>query len=83
VTLEIALRPVLVIFLLLTVAIVPPVHDVPGCWITIGVYSVWAAALSVWSRRRRPRPLRFEPAILLVDLAALGVLTLLAGGSAH
>jgi two-component system NarL family sensor kinase len=83
VKLETVLRAVLVTFLILTVAIVPPDHDLPGCWITVGVYSVWAAALSVWSWRRRPRPLRFEPAILLVDLAALGVLTVLAGGSAH
>ena len=81
--LEILLRAVLVVFLVLTVAIVPPVHDLAGCWITAGLYTAWAAALGVWSRKRRPGPLRLEGLLLLVDLAALGVLTLLAGTSAQ
>jgi two-component system, NarL family, sensor kinase len=81
VRLEILLRAVLVVFLVLTVAIVPPVHDLAACWITAGLYTAWAGGLSVWSRRRRPGPLRLEGMILLVDLAALGVLTLLAGQS--
>ena len=83
VRLEILLRAVLVAFLVLTVAIVPPVHDLTGCWITVGLYTAWAVALGLWSWRRRPGRLPLEGLVLLIDLAALGVLTLLAGSSAQ
>ncbi|MFZ0043789.1 MAG: ATP-binding protein, partial [Solirubrobacteraceae bacterium] len=58
------------------------VHDRPGSWVVALAYTFWAAGVGAWTLRRGPRPVRFEWLILLVDLAALGVLTLLAGHSA-
>jgi two-component system NarL family sensor kinase len=82
VKLEQLLRALLVTFVVLTLVIVPPVHELAQCWIVVGAYTAWAAALGTWSWRRGPRPVRYEGAILLVDLMALGLLTLLAGKSA-
>lgn len=82
VKLETLLRAILVGFLILTLALAPPVHDLAGCWLSVGLYSVWVAALGAWGWRQGRRPLRFEGLMLLVDLAALGIVTLLAGASA-
>ena len=82
VQLETVLRGVLVAFVVLTLLIVPPLHDRPGSYVVAAAYAVWAAALGAQTWRRGPRPVRFASLILLVDLAALGGLTLLAGESA-
>ncbi len=82
VRLETVLRGVLVAFVVLTLLIVPPLHDRPSSYVVAVAYAVWAAALGAQTWRRGPRPVRFEWLILLVDLAALGGLTLLAGESA-
>jgi two-component system NarL family sensor kinase len=81
--LETLLRAVLVAFVLLTLVIVAPVHDLPGCWLIAGIYAAWATGVGVWTWRRGSGPMRFEWVILLVDLAALAGLALLAGASAQ
>jgi two-component system NarL family sensor kinase len=80
---QIFLRGVMVAFVLLTVAIVPPVHLSAACYAIAGAYAVWAIAVGVWGWRGRAVALRFVWVALFVDLIVLASLTLLAGASAR
>ena len=82
VRLQLALRGVLVVFVALTVAIVPPVDNAVWSYLTVAIYGAWAVALTVWSERGGSAPVRFVWLALFVDLAVLAGLTVLAGVSA-
>ena len=83
VRLQILLRAALVLFVVLTVAIVPPEKDKLACDVLAGAYSVWALAVGAWGWGGRSAALRFAWVALFVDLAVLATLTLLAGASAQ
>ena len=81
--LQLLLRGVLVGFVALAMVVFPPDHDRLACRVVVIAYAVWAALVAERTWRRGPAPLRLMWLDLSVDLAALGVLTLLAGASAR
>ncbi|MCE3552135.1 ATP-binding protein [Pseudonocardia sp. RS11V-5] len=81
VRLQVALRWVLVAFVALTVAFVPPAHDVVACAVIAACYAVFALAVATWVYRGGEWPVRLAWVALLGDLVVLGVLTLLTGVS--
>lgn len=83
VRLQIALRGVLVVFVVLTVAIVPPVHDRVASEVLAATYAAWALAVGVWGWRARASAVALVWVALFADLAALAALALLAGQSAQ
>ncbi len=83
VRLQALLRGVMVVFVLLTVAIVPPVHNSAGCDAIAGAYAAWAIAVGFWGWRGSALALRFVWVALFMDVIALAALTLLAGASAR
>jgi two-component system NarL family sensor kinase len=83
VRLQVLLRGVMVLFALLTVAIVPPVHNSAGCDAIAAAYAAWAIAVGVWGWRGSAVALRLVWVALFADLIALAALTLLAGASAR
>jgi two-component system NarL family sensor kinase len=82
VRLQLVLRGLLVVFVILTVALVPPEHHALASYIVVSIYGVWAIGVAVWSERGGPNPVRFVWLALFVDLLALGGLTVLAGVAA-
>lgn len=83
VRLQILLRGVMVLFVVLSVTVAPPVHNAAACDVIAGAYTAWAMAVGVWGWPGGPRPLRLVWLALFVDLATLATLTLLAGASAR
>jgi two-component system, NarL family, sensor kinase len=81
--LQVLLRGLLAAFVVMTVTIVPPVHNAGACYVIAAAYGVWAAATGVWIGRGGAAPLRPVWLALFVDLAVLGTLTVLAGASAR
>ncbi|ODU00276.1 MAG: ATPase [Pseudonocardia sp. SCN 72-86] len=79
VNLQVALRGVLVLFVALTVAFVPPAHDVFACALVAAGYALWALAVFLWTRGGSDTPVRLAWVALLMDLLVLGSLTLLTG----
>jgi two-component system, NarL family, sensor kinase len=79
---QLVLRGILVLFCAGTVAFVPPTRDAGWCWLVVGCYAAGALAVGAWSRHLGPAPLRLAWVTLFGDLAALIVLSLLAGRSA-
>jgi two-component system NarL family sensor kinase len=77
VRLQVALRWVLVGFVALTVALVPPLNPIAAA-ITAG-YALWAFAVALWTRQGQEWTVRLAWLALLVDVVVLGVLTLLTG----
>jgi two-component system NarL family sensor kinase len=82
VRLQLVLRGLLVVFVVLTIAIVPPEHHALASYIIVSVYGVWAIGVAVWSERGGPAPVRFVWLALFVDVLTLGGLTVLAGVAA-
>jgi two-component system NarL family sensor kinase len=82
VRLQLVLRGLLVVFVALTVAIVPPEHHALASYVMVSIYGVWAVGVAVWSERGGPAPVRFVWLALFVDVLALGGLTVLAGVAA-
>jgi two-component system NarL family sensor kinase len=82
VRLQLVLRGLLVVFVVLTVAIVPPEHHEVWAYIIASIYGVWAIGVAAWSERGGPAPVRFVWLALFVDVLALGGLTVLAGVAA-
>ncbi len=82
VRLQLVLRGLLVVFVVLTVAIIPPEHHALTSYLIVSIYGVWAVAVTVWSERGGPAPVRFVWLALFVDLLALGGLTVLDGVAA-
>ena len=81
--LQVLLRGCLAAFVLVTVTIVPPARNEAACYVVAGAYTAWVAAITVWGWRGGATALRTVWVALLVDLAALGTLTVLAGASAR
>lgn len=82
VRLQLVLRGLLVVFVVLTIAIVPPEHHALASYIVVSIYGVWAIGVTVWSERGGPAPVRFVWLALFVDVLTLGGLTVLAGVAA-
>jgi two-component system NarL family sensor kinase len=81
--LESVLRCVLVVFMILTLAIEAPIHNLVSSWVVAIAYTVWAAALTARTWRSGSPPLNWEWLVLLVDLGALSLVILLANASAQ
>jgi two-component system, NarL family, sensor kinase len=79
VALQVAVRWVLVGFVALTVATVPPPRFLGICAAIVGGYALWALAVALWTRQEQPLAVRLAWLALLVDVVVLGVLTLLTG----
>ena len=81
VRLQVALRGVLVVFVALTVLVVPPAHDRATCAAVAVGYALWPrSAVALWTRATAAVAVaRWAWLALFVDLAVLGVLTLLTG----
>ncbi|WP_433507779.1 sensor histidine kinase [Pseudonocardia halophobica] len=81
VRLQVALRWVLVAFVALTVAFVPPAHDIVTCAVIAACYALFALAIAVRVQRGGDRAVRLAWVALLGDLVVLAALTLLTGVS--
>ncbi len=81
--LQVLLRGALAVFVLVTVTIVSPARNATACYVVAGAYAAWVACIAAWGWRGGGTALRIVWVALLVDLAALGTLTVLAGASAH
>jgi len=81
--LQALLRGLLAVFVLVTVTIVSPARNATACYVVAGAYAAWVASIGAWGWRGGAAALRLVWVTLLIDLAALGTLTLLAGASAH
>jgi two-component system NarL family sensor kinase len=81
VRLQLLLRGVLVVFVVITLAVVPPVRHAVLSDVLVASYAVWAIGLAVWTRRGGPGPVRLIWLALFVDLAVLATLVLVAGAS--
>ncbi|MFC4945271.1 sensor histidine kinase [Pseudonocardia sp. GCM10023141] len=79
VRLQLVLRWVLVVFVAVTIAAVQPAHHTLLCAVIAAGYAVWAASVALWVRLDRSGALQLAWLALFVDLAVLGVLTLLTG----
>ena len=73
------LRVVLVVFVVLTVSLVPPVGDVGVYYVVLAAYLAWTVVFAVWIEHGDPAPVRLAWSALLADVAVLAVLTLMAG----
>jgi two-component system, NarL family, sensor kinase len=82
VRLQLLLRVVLVVFVAVTVGVVPPVQGATACYAIVAVYTVWAVGFAAWARRGGPRVARWAWLALFVDLLVLASLTLVAGVAA-
>ncbi len=79
VRLQIYLRAALVLFVGLTLFIVPPARSDGICLGLLAVYAMWAGALAWWSARGGRGPVDAIWLALFVDLAIIAGLTLLTG----
>lgn len=77
--LQSSLRVVLLAFLALTVATVPPARDVLTCVLVVTAYGLWVLGVAVWIRSGRQSAVRMGWLAQFVDLAVLAALTLLTG----
>jgi two-component system, NarL family, sensor kinase len=77
------LRGVVVAFMILVIAFVPPANDRVACYLLVSGYVLWTAALTLWTRQGGDGPVLWMWIAILIDALALGGLTLLAGASAE
>lgn len=82
-SLQLVLRGVLVVFVALTVIIVPPVHVAPAADTVLAAYALVAVAATVWTKWGGAGVVRFAWLVLFADLAALASLALLTGVAAR
>jgi two-component system NarL family sensor kinase len=83
VRLQLLLRHALVVFLLLTIVLVPPPHGVGVYYAIVAAYAVGAVVFTRWAWRGGAAVARWGWLGLFADLAVLATLTLLAGVDAH
>ncbi len=81
--LQVLLRGALAVFVIVTVTTVTPARNATACYVMAGAYAVWVASISAWGWRGSGTAQRMVWVALLVDLAALGTLTMLAGAWAR
>jgi two-component system, NarL family, sensor kinase len=82
VRLQLLLRGALVVFLVLTVALLPPVHHTPAFAVIVAAYGLAAAAFGRWAWRGSAAVARWGWLGLFVDLAVLAVLALVSDAEA-
>jgi two-component system, NarL family, sensor kinase len=80
---QVILRALLVVFMALTVIIVPPAHYRTWCYVTVVIYAIWVGGLTRWSQQGGERPVQFVWLALFLDVLALAALTVLASLSDH
>jgi two-component system NarL family sensor kinase len=73
------LRAVLVAFMVAVLTWEPPAHDLTASVLVVVGYAFWIAALTSWTSHGGVAPIRWMWIALLIDAAALGTLTLVAG----
>jgi two-component system NarL family sensor kinase len=78
---QVLLRGALVVFVILTIALLPPVQGEVACFVITGAYAVFAAGFAVWAWPGGPSVARWAWLGLFVDVAVLATLTLIAGVS--
>ena len=83
VRLQLLLRGALVAFLVMTIALLPPVEGVPAYYAILLAYALGAAAFAWWAWPGGAAVARFGWLALFVDLAVLAILTLVAGVDAQ
>jgi two-component system, NarL family, sensor kinase len=81
--LQVLLRGLLAAFVIVTVTIVTPARNATSWYLVAGAYAAWVASIAAPGWRGGATALRLVWVALLVDLAALGTLTVLAGASAR
>lgn len=79
VRLQLVLRGLLVAFVVLTVALLPPEHHKKWAYLIASIYGLWAIGIAIWTERGRPGSVRFAWLALFVDVLALGGITVMAG----
>ena len=80
---QFGLRGVLIVFMIATIAWVPPDRDLGACFAIVAVYVAGAIAVALWTRAGGEGPVRWMWLALLLDTAALTALTLVSGVSAE
>ncbi len=83
VRLQMLLRVLLVVFVALTVIVIPPAGGTLASVLLIVGYALWAGCLAVWVWRGGPLLVRRAWLALFVDLAVLAALTVLTGVAAE
>jgi two-component system, NarL family, sensor kinase len=78
---QLVVRVLLALFVVLAVTLVPPAIDQTTCLVVAALYILWTAGTIVWARRGGITLVRFVWIALLVDLVAIGTLTLIASRS--
>jgi two-component system NarL family sensor kinase len=79
VRLQLVLRGLLVLFVVLTVALLPPERHKKWAYLIASIYGLWAIGVTIWSERGRPGSVQFAWLALFVDVLALGGVTVMAG----
>jgi two-component system, NarL family, sensor kinase len=77
------LRAALVVFLLLTIVLLPPVQGVAAYFVIVTVYAIGAIAFARWAQPRRAAVAQWGWLALFADLVVLASVTLVAGVDAH
>ena len=78
VRLQVLLRAGLVVFIALTLVLVPPEEDAVAGYAIVGAYAIWAAWFAAWAWRGGSRVARRAWLGLLADLPVLASVTLVA-----
>ena len=79
VRLQLVLRAALIVFLLLTIIVIPPVQGVAAYYGIVGAYAVGAIAFARWAWRGGSAVARYGWLGLFADLVVLASVTLVAG----
>ena len=79
VRLQIGLRGALVVFVVATIVLVPPVQAKAACYAIASLYAVFAVGFALWARRGGPVVASWAWLGLFVDVAALAAVTLVSG----
>jgi len=78
---QLLVRAILVVFIVLTVTVLPPAHARTACYVIGAGYASWAAALFSLTRRLDTRVLRLSWVALYVDVGVLAAVSLIASVS--
>lgn len=79
--LQLAIRALLVIFIALTLFVVPPANNAGLCNLIFIFYALWAIALTAWISKVKPANIDTSWLALFVDLTVVASLSLIVGTS--